>query len=324
MMFRLSSTIAAFGCLAMGIASADPAPLVAQKPVVIPGGPGAFDFMAVDAPMHHVFATHKGTKTAAVVDLQTDTALPSPEVGTAQGVAVDTADNKIYFGDEEEQKVVAVDRKTLAKVAEIAVTGPVDDVAYDPKNNMIYADHDDGTEVWVIDPKTDKLVGTVTVAGAPEYVEYDAKTDRLYQNIKVTNTVQVIDPAKNTVEASWSTEPATSPHGLAIDHKTQRVFTAGSNGKLAVIDIKTGKVIASADIAKGVDQIAFDPSNRRIYCACSGAISVVQETAKGVKSLGDVPSHRGAHTITVDPGTHAVWICYSDDHDSYLQKYTLP
>src|SRR5579864_6799726 len=78
MMFRLSSTIAAFGCLAMGIASADPAPLVAQKPVVIPGGPGAFDFMAVDAPMHHVFATHKGTKTAAVVDLQTDTALPSP------------------------------------------------------------------------------------------------------------------------------------------------------------------------------------------------------------------------------------------------------
>src|SRR5262249_32293345 len=103
-----------------------------------------------------------------------------------------------------------------------------------------------------------------------------------------------------------------------------RLFSAGNNGKLVVIDLKTGKVIATVDIEKGVDQIAFDPGNQRLYCACRGAISVVQETETGAKLLSNVPSPQGAHTITVDSRTHDVWTCYADDHDSYLLKYAVP
>jgi DNA-binding beta-propeller fold protein YncE len=87
-----------------------------------------------------------------------------------------------------------------------------------------------------------------------------------------------------------------------------------------VIDIATAKPIATVDIEKGVDQIAFDSSNKRIYCACHGAISVVEETDDGAKLVGNVPSPKGSHTIAVDPQTHAVWTCYADDHDSYLLK----
>ena len=139
------------------------APLKAQKPIVIPGGPGGFDWMLVDANSERVFATHKGTKSVAIVDLKTDTALA----------------------------------------------------------------------------------------------------------------------------------PAVGPHGLAIDRKGQRLFTAGSNGKLAIIDMKTGKVTATLDIPKGVDQIAFDRGNQRLYCACSGFIAVVQTTDDGAKLLANVPSPKG-------------------------------
>ena len=163
-------------------------------------------------------------------------------MGTAQGVAIDRKDNKIFLGDDEEHKVVMLDYTTLKKTGEIAVTGPVDDILYCPKNGMVYADHDDGEDVWVIDAKTEKIVGTVTIPTAPEKVEYDRTSDRIYQNIKSNNTVQVIDPATNKVEKTFDTTPAIGPHGLAIDGKTQRLFSAGSNGKLAVIDMKTGKV----------------------------------------------------------------------------------
>ena len=298
------------------------APLKAQKPIVIPGGPGAFDWMFVDGRSDRVFASHKGTKTVAIVDLKTDMALPPVTVGTAQGVAVDRRDNKIFLGDDEEHKVVILDYTTLKKTGEIAVSGPVDDVLYCAKNRMIYADHDDGEEVWVIDPATEKIVGTVKVPTAPEKIEYDRTSGRIYQNIKSNNTVQVIDPDTNKVEKTFDTAPATGPHGLAIDGKTQRLFTAGNNGKLVVIDLKTGKSIANVDIKKGVDQIAFDRGNQRIYCACQGAISVVQETDDGVKLLGDVTTPKGSHTIAVDNKTHAVWTCYFDDHDSYLMKLT--
>ena len=307
-------------CLATLLPRVADAPLTAQKPIVIPGGPGGFEWMRVDANSDRVFATHKGTKSIAIVDLKTDKALPPVTVGTAQGVAFDRADNKIFLGDDEEHKIVVLDYTTLMKTGEIAVTGPVDDILYCPKNGMVYADHDDGEDVWVIDAKTEKIVGTVKIPTAPEKLEYDRTSDRIYQNIKSDSTVQVIDPATNKVEKRWSTAPATGPHGLVIDGRSQRLFCAGSNGKLVGIDLKSGKVTSTVEIGKGVDQIAFDRGTKRIYCACQGAISVVQETDDGLKDLGSVATPKGCHTITVDNKTHAVWTCYSDAKESYLLK----
>jgi DNA-binding beta-propeller fold protein YncE len=318
---KMTLIAAAWLGLAVLPARAD-SPLTAHRPIVISGGPGGFDWMLVDADANRVFATHKGTKTVAIVDLNTDKPLSSPIVGTAQGVAVDRKDNKIFLGDDEEHKIIILDYQTLKKTGEVAVTGPVDDVLYCPKNGLVYADHDDGEDVWVINPKTLKIVGAVKIPSAPEKVEYDKATDRIYQNIKSNNTVQVINPNTNTVEKVYATAPATGPHGLAIDSKMQRLYVAGNNGKLVVMDMKTGKVTAEVDIQKGVDQIAFDAGNQRIYCACQGAISVVQATASGAKLLGNVPTPKGSHTIAVDSKTHAVWTCYFDAHDSYLLKLT--
>ena len=252
-----------------------------------------------------------------------DAVLPSLKTGTTQGIAVDTKTNKVFFGNDKEQTVVVLDRKTFGKVGEIPVTGPVDDVAYDRKNGMIYADHDDGTEVWVINPNTLKITASVTIGEAPEYVAYDPTSDRLYQNIKSASIVQVINPDTNRAEATWDTAPVDGPHGLALDRQTQHLFTAGKNGELAEIDMKTGKVIASVDIARGVDQIAFDRSNKRIYCACSGVISVAEETDDGLKSPGDVPTPKGSHTLAIDPRDHSVWTCCFDRNSSYFKQYKV-
>jgi DNA-binding beta-propeller fold protein YncE len=302
-----------------------PALLTAQPPVVVPGGPGHFDWMAIDPQHRRVLAAHPGTGTLVVLNLDGSAAVQQVKTGPVQGIAIDSADGKLFAGGTDTQVVTILNNGTLDKTGEIKVTGPVDAMVYEPKHRQVYADNDDGTTVWVIDPKAEKIAATVTVAGAPEEVKYDSVTDRLYQNIKPANCVQVIDPVSHTVTATWPTAPATGPHGMVIDGKAHRLFAAGSNGKLVAIDIRTGKVIGSADIARGADQIAIDPGMKRIYCACgSGAISVVQETADGVSLLGNVPAPAGAHTLAVDPKTHAVWICYADSHDSYLMKYVVP
>jgi len=198
----------------------------------------------------------------------------------------------------------------------------VDAIAIDPKRGLVFADHDDGKEVWVIDAKMEKIVGTVTVSGAPEYIEYDPVTDRLYQNIKTDDTLAVIAPGRKKVEEVWKTAPATGPHGLAVASADGRVYSAGKNGKLAVLDIKTGKLLASADIGAGVDQIAYDPEKKRIYCACRDVLSVVEATPDGARLLANVPQPKGAHTLALDPATHAVWVSYADATDSYLMKFT--
>ena len=135
----------------------------------------------------------------------------------------------------------------------------------------------------------------------------------------------VIDPATNSVTATWSTLPATSPHGQAVDSATGRVFVVGSNGILVAIDMKTGAVIAQAPVTPRVDQIVFDPSTMRVYCASgTGVVSVVQETTAGLAAMADVVVPEHAHTITADPATHNVWIAYGGRQDDFIMQLTPP
>ncbi len=297
-----------------------PTLLTAHPPLSVPGGPGGFDWMLTDQGQHRLYAGHGGTKTLMVLDLRTET-IRQIAAGDVSGAVVDQKDGKVFAGCGD-QKIVVLDGKTLAKTGEISLPGPVDDMKLDPKNGRLYADHDDGAEVWVINAQTNTLVGTIPVAGAPEEMVYDAAADKLYQNIKPADSLDVINPATNKITAVWSTAPAKSPHGLVLDPATGRLFSAGGNGMLVVLDRKTGKVISSVAIAPGTDQIAFDPSRQRIYCTGRGFISVVQETAAGARLLGEVPAPRGAHTLAVDTATGAVWVSYSNASGSYLEKFT--
>ena len=323
---RLAAGAVLLSALATVPAQAADKPLLTpQAAIVVPGGPGGWDWMLVDAPRHRLLASHPGTKTLAVLDLKKNTLTQVPTGVAVNGIAVDEADNKLFAAGSGE-KLVIFDNTTLKKTGEVALTGPGDDIVLDPKTDTLYVCHDDGTEDWVVNAKTNAITGSVTIAGAPEYVAYDAVTDRLYQNIKPANITQVIVPATGAVEVSWPTAPMTSPHGLAIDSEAGRVFAAGQ-GMVVMLDRKTGKVLASVKIAPGyVDQIAFDPDKKRVYCACgdAGAISVVGETATGLTLLGTVPTHPKSHTLAVDPATHAVWISYTDATGSYLQQYKAP
>lgn len=295
--------------------------LVGDKPIEVPGKLGHFDFMNTDAENDRILAAHSGGGNLVLVDLKTGQLMNSIEVGDVQGVAIDAQSGVYILGDADEHKVVFVSAKTLKKLGEVKVSGPVDAVAFNPKKGFAYAGEDDGNRVWVIDVKKHKLVTTIPISGIPEFISYDPKTNRLYQNIKNKDSVAVIDPETNKVEAEWSTAPATGPHGLAINSNSGHLFIAGHNGKLIEIEIGTGKVISQVDIAPGTDQIAFDSSTKTIYCASKGFISAVKETDSGLKALENIPVTKGAHTLSVDPTRHDVWVSYADKSHSYLQKF---
>ena len=302
-------------------ARAAEAPLVAGEPVVVPDSKGAFDYLQVDDANRRLLANHTGNNSFDVFDVDSGKFLKRIATGKAQGVAIDPEAGKYFVSVSAQKKLVIIDSKKLEKTGEIALGGPGDALVFNPKNHCVYVGHDDATDLWVIDTRTEKIVATVTIAEGPEYVLYDAETDRIFQNIKSNDTLLVIDPASNTVKETWSTSPATRPHGLAFNGKTHRLFCAGQNGKLVVMDSANGKVIATVDIIPGVDQIAFDAGNKRIYCASSsGQISVLEETADGATNIGNVKTAPGAKTIAVDPKTHAVWIAYADKQAAYVRK----
>lgn len=301
----------------MAFAGAPASADTATSPVVVPGGPGHFDWMNIDGKSHRLFASHPGTKSITVMDLLTNKAQSIDCGSEVNGVAIDKADNKIFAAGGG-QNVVVLDATTYAKLDTIPLTGPADAVTYNPKNGIVYIDHDDGTEIWTIDAKTNKITGSITIAGAPEFMQFDRNSQLLYQNIKPTDQLQVIDMAKGAVVNTWSTKPVTSPHGLAIAGKLGLALVAGKNGKLVAIDVKTGKVVSSCDIKPGVDQMAYSGKTKLAYCACKGFLSVVSVGSDGLKNVTDVEIPAGAHTLAVDGATNNVWVSYSDKENSYL------
>jgi 6-phosphogluconolactonase (cycloisomerase 2 family) len=326
-----------FSCLivaafAAPVAAATPAPaagagpLTAAPPVVIPRNPGEFDYMSTDAKYRRLLVAHYSNNTLAIVDMDAGTVLQQVDMGDGAGgagVVVDERDGK-YFVGAANNHVVDINRKNMVLQAYITMPGPIDALAMDTKSDTLYADEDNGTHVWAINAKTDKIVATIVVPGKPEYVDYDPVTDRIYQNIDLSPSfVLAIDPGSNSVVANWPVAPADKVHGLAIDSASGRVFSIGRNGKLAVIDVKTGTIVTEVDVAERVDQIVFDPGNRRVYCPSgTGVMSVVQETDGGATLLGSVAIPRGTHTVTVDPLTHSVWISYGGPDSDYVEKFT--
>src|SRR3984893_14133567 len=317
-----SMTVAFAMCSACAVSGAgQPLTLEPAGSIEIPHSTGKFDFLRIASQRHRLLAAHENDGTDDYIDLQKNSVIARLKVGGAVDNAVDT-DSKFYYVSVQEAKRVAViDASSLKEVKSIKTPGPTDAIIFEPKNHMVYVTHDDGTDVWVIDPAAAKIVATITIPGVPEFMVYDEKADRIYLNIKNKDVVAVIDPSSNKVIAQWPTAPATQPHGLAFDADNHRVFAAGGNGKLVVIDTKTGLVTPSVDIVPKVDQIAFDSVGGLVYCAGADKMSVVRTTGGRVAVLGDLTTAATAKNVAVDPTTRAVWTTYTDGKSSFAKSW---
>ena len=115
--------------------AADAPLLTPQTPIVVPGGPGGFDYMQIDSAEHRLYASHPGKSTLVVLDLNTNAVQQIPTGSKINGIAVDDADNKLFTAGGG-GKVVVFDNTTLAKTAEITLSGPGDDIVLDPKTDQ--------------------------------------------------------------------------------------------------------------------------------------------------------------------------------------------
>ena len=298
------------------------APLTASPPIEVAGGPGHFDFMNCDPTDRLVFACHPQKSTFTVVDLNTGTAKDVDATAACNGIDADPTRQKVFAAGPG-KTLVEFDMKTWTKTASLALDGPGDSVVCDPKAGVVYVDNDDGTNLWIVNADTLKIEKTVTIKEAPEVLVRDEGRGKLFQNIKSTNSLQVIDPKEAKVLSEYQLGDLQSPHGLAIDAAAGKLLSVGRNGKLVILDADSGKILQTVDVNKNSDQIAYDADLKRLYIPGSDVIEVVQIKDDGATVLGTTPVAHGCHSVTVDPQTHAVWVAYTDDKGSYVQKFAV-
>ena len=295
-------------------------PLTANSPIVVPGGAGGFDFMNVDVSNRLILAAHPKRSGFAVLDLKSGK-VKEVDTVAVNGISADSKGKKVFAAGPG-NTLVSFDSTTWNKVGSLALSGPGDCVQYNAKRGMLYVDNDDGTTLWVVNPKSLSIVKSVTIHEAPEYMEIYNGRNRIYQAIKSTDSVQVVDMDSLAVTDEWKLGTLKSPHGLAVDRKLGRVFVAGKNGKLVVLDAQSGKILSTLDVTPNSDQIAYDSGLKRLYIPGNEKLDVIQVSANSAKVIGSVKVPKGCHSVTVDPTTHTVWVAYSDATESYLMSFS--
>lgn len=272
-------------------------------------GAGGWDYVTLDGGAHLLYIT-RGDR-VAVVD--TATGKQTAEIGgltRTHGVALDARGKYGYISDGGANHVVVFDRGTRAKVTEIPSGTNPDGILFEPKTATVWAFNGGSQNATVIDTKTNAAAGTVALPGKPEFPVADGK-GTIFVNIEDKNEIVRLDAGQKKATATWSVSPCESPSGLAMDKAHRRLFSVCDNGKMAVVDADSGKVVTTVAIGDGPDAAAFDPKRGLAYSSNGGdgTLTVVHQDSPDRYSVQQtLQTQKGARTMALDPLTGNVYL----------------
>jgi DNA-binding beta-propeller fold protein YncE len=271
------------------------------------GGEGGWDYVTVDPDGNRLFLS-RGTH-AMVIDLGRDSVVGDiPNTLGIHGVALAPELNRGFTSNGRDSSVTIFDYKTLAPIAVVKIPGRNPDaILYDPATKRVFTFNGGTSNATAIDATNGTVVGTVDLGGKPETAVSDG--GKVYANIEDKSEIAVFDPKTLAVLARWPLAPCEEPSGLAIDRVHQRLFAGCGNKTMAVVDMRTGKVVATPAVGSGVDAAGFDPGTQLAFTSNGeGTITVVHEdTPDKYTVVETVATQRGARTMAVNPKTHRLY-----------------
>ncbi|MFP3597290.1 YncE family protein [Chryseobacterium sp. SIMBA_029] len=211
--------------------------------------------------------------------------------------------------------VKVFDVKTNQVTAEIPVGQNPDAIFYETFSEKLIVCNGKTNNISVIDPKNNAVVNTIDVGGKPETAVSNGK-GKIFVNIEDKNEIVVIDAKNFTVTNHWSLNKEEGPSGLAIDTKTNRLFST-CDKMLVILDSETGKLVKKIPIGDGCDGAVFDDKTNTVYTSNGeGNISVIQEkNANQFIALKNISTKKGARTIALDSSTHDLYLPTADFDD---------
>ena len=161
----------------------------------------------------------------------------------------------------------------------------------------------------MLDASTLKASETVKLGGeAAEAGVTDGK-GTIFVNLEDLNEIITFDAKSLGIKERYKIGTGEESMGLAIDLKTERLFTVCGNKKMIILDAKDGKVIAEIGISGRCDGVAYDPSSKTAFSSNGeSTITAVNEDSPNKYSITEtIKSAIGARTIAYDEKTHHVF-----------------
>jgi hypothetical protein len=294
-------TLTCVGAAAQEItANEESAPLVLVRIIPMPAAEGRIDHMAVDTNSGRVFATVYGNDTVEVLDVHRGKQIHVIQEGLnePQGVAYLPELNRLVVSNSGDGTCKIFDGDTYKVIASVKFPADADQLRYDKSSKRVYVGYGEGA-IGVIDATNNtRLSGGFELGAHPESFQLEQSGSRIFVNLASESEVAVADRNTHKV-ATWKLTGAGTNFPMALDEEHHRVFVAARRpARLLVLDMDTGKEIASLSGAADTDDMWYDATRKRIYVPSGeGFIFVYQQIdADHYNRIAKIPSAIGART----------------------------
>ena len=277
-----------------------------------PGEAAGFDHADVYVPGRLAYVAHTGANRVDVIDCAAQSFVRSlPDLPGVAGVLIDEADDLLFTSDRGSARV-SVFRCSDEQLAGQVTVGPhPNGLAYDRVSRRLYSFNlgeplGEGCTASVVDVDRCEVIAELPLPGRPRWAAYDEERHVVYANIRAPASIVVIDCEQLEIVRAYDV-PSDGPHGLWLIGA--RLLCAADGGELVALDRDRGTVLQSLPLPGVPDVVWHDAELRRLYVAI-GEPGVVCTFSTGgeLAPLGVTETESGAHTLTVDPVSHHVYV----------------
>ena len=255
--------------------------------------------MSVDNKRGLIFATVFGNDTVEVLQLER-----ARRIHTITGAfnrpqaALYLPDlNRLAVSNSEDGTVKIFDGDSYKLIDTVKFPDDADNMRYDAAAKRVYVGYGEGA-IGVFDATTNKRIEDYQLGVHPESFQLEQKGPRIFVNLASINQVAVIDRQTRKI-TKWPLTEAGTNFPMALDEEHRRIFIAARRpARLLVLDMDTGKTIASLPGASDTDDMWYDATRKRIYIPSGeGFMYCYQQIdADHYKRLAKIPTAIGART----------------------------
>lgn len=209
------------------------------------------------------------------------------------------------YATNEDGSVTVFNLATLVPIRRVKFAADADAASYDPVTGRIAFVSADSRRITFMDARTLSVVGQVDLEAKKADASVADGTGSILLNERDRNMVARIDAANPRVTAEWPTTGCTQPTGMAYDGANHRAFIGcrGVKPVLAVMNTDNGQVVATLDLGRGNDGVAYDQKHRRVITTngVEGNIAIFhQDDADHYRLEQAITTRPSARTLAYD------------------------
>jgi hypothetical protein len=280
------------------------------REIPLPGPANRFDYQSFDPTTGRLYINHMNAGRTVVFDANAGRVVSEvPGVPRATGIWAVPSHHQVYISAAGAHEVAIVDDRTLRITGRVRGIRFPDGIAYASGADKVFVSDESGETDVVIDARTGAKRSTIPLGGEAGNTHYDSVSQCILVAVQTRNQLVAIDPVSEKIVQRYNLPGSDGPHGFAIDEAGRLAFISGEgNASLIVLDLRSMKVVQTLKVGGDPDVLAWDPGWRRLYVAAeSGIMSAFWLDGSKLRPIGEIRAAH-AHTVSVDPRTHRVYL----------------